>query len=57
MPSAPAWRSDPKEDDEMKQYTQPLMEVLELTADTLCFEIESEPTMEDNGEDFENNGL
>lgn len=41
----------------MKQYTQPLMEVLELTADTLCFEIKSEPITEDNGEGFENNGL
>ena len=37
----------------MKQYTAPLLEVLELTTDeALAAVIQSEPTVEDNDEDL-----
>ena len=37
----------------MKQYTAPLLEVLDLTADeTLAAVVQSEPTVEDNDEDL-----
>ncbi len=37
----------------MKQYTKPLMDVLELTADeALAAVVQSEPTVEDNDDDL-----
>ena len=37
----------------MKQYTKPLLDVLELTADeTLAAVVRSEPTVEDNDDDL-----
>ncbi len=37
----------------MKQYTKPLVDVLELTADeALAAVIQSEPTVEDNDDDL-----